>query len=113
MISGTAVTVLRPTRDVDRLNNEVGGEPESEQVEDVLVVPGSTDEMGAERPDGITAAFTLHFPKSYTSSLEGCSVELPAPWGCTCRVVGDPQPYMDANTPTRWNRPVEVVVSHG
>ena len=108
---GIEVTVLRPTRTTDRLGNEVDGEPEREQVENVLVAPGPTADMEASRPDGVTVALTLHFPKTYTASLEGCSVELSAPWAGTYRVIGNPMPYM--RSPGQWNRPVEVEMAHG
>lgn len=111
---GISVTVLRPSAPTtDRLGNEVPGEPAREVVENVLVAPGATEDMEASRPDGVTVALTLHFPKTYTASLRGCSVELAAPWAGTYRVVGDPRPYMDGNTPAPWNRPVEVEVAHG
>lgn len=114
MISGTEVTVLRPGEPtLDRFGNEVPGELPRETVDDVLVVPGATEDMEASRPEGVTVAFTLHFPKGYDRPLEGCSVELPAPWEGTYRVVGDPRPYMDDNTPTRWHMPVMVEQSHG
>ena len=112
-IKGIEVTVLRPTRETDRLGNEVDGEPVREAVADVLVSPGTTADMEASRPDGVTVALTLHFPKAYTASLEGCKVELPGPWGGTYSVVGDPKPYMDGNCPGRWNRPVMVEAAHG
>lgn len=108
---GIEVTVLRPTRTTDRLGNEVDGEPEREQVENVLVAPGPTADMEASRPDGVTVALTLHFPKTYTASLEGCSVELPEPWEGTYHVIGNPMPYM--RSPGQWNRPVEVEMAHG
>ena len=108
---GIEVTVLRPTRTTDRLGNEVDGEPEREQVENVLVAPGPTADMEASRPDGVTVALTLHFPKTYTASLEGCSVELPEPWEGTYHVIGNPMPYM--RSPGQWNRPVEVKMAHG
>lgn len=114
MISGVAVAVLRPGEPAtDRLGNEVAGRPSEERVDGVLVSPGATDDMEASRPEGVEVAFTLHFPKTYSKSLKGCSVRLPAPWGGTYRVVGDPRPYMAANTPTRWHMPVEVEASHG
>jgi len=114
MLKGTTVTVLRPTVvGTDRTGGPAYGEPEFETVENVLVAPGATDDMEASRPVGVTVALTLHFPKSYTASLRGCKVALPAPWEGTYRVVGDPKPYMDGNTPTSWNRPVEVEVADG
>lgn len=113
---GTTVTVLRPGEPTrDRFGNDVPGKPVEEPVEGVLVAPGPTSEMEASRPEGVSVAYTLHFPKTYTASLEGCSVALPEPWANEdgYRVIGDPRPYMDANTPGRWNRPVEVEAAHG
>ena len=46
---------------------------------------------------------TFHFPKAYARSLKGCSVRY---GGRTYAVVGDPQPYLDANCPGEWNRAV-------
>ena len=114
MIHGVKVQVLRPgTPTKDRFNNEIPGEPTCEAVHNVLVSPGSTDELDASRPNGVQVAFTLHFPKTYTKSLEGCSVTLPKPWGGTYRVIGQPHPYIDANTPTAWHMPVEIEAAHG
>lgn len=114
---GATVTVTHPSAPIgtDRLGNPVHGEPVVEVVADVLVQPGTTDELEAERPEGVTIAFTLHFPKAFVGSLEGCTVDLPAPWAREggYRVVGDPQPFMAANCPTRWNRTVGVEAAHG
>ena len=71
---GIEVTVLRPTRTTDRLGNEVDGEPEREQVENVLVAPGPTADMEASRPDGVTVALTLHFPKTYTEPITSSAI---------------------------------------
>lgn len=113
LINGTSVTVLRPRREIDRLGNEVDAKWEEESVDNVLVVPGATARHGGIQADGVTVAFTLHFPKEYTESLEGCSVKLPVPWDGTFVVIGDPRPYMNSNVPGPWNRPVEVEASHG
>lgn len=114
MLSGVTVTVLRPTiTGTDRFNAPVYGEPQPETVANVLIAPGATADLDASRPEGVTVAFTLHFPKGYTESLEGCSVVLPSPWSGTYRVIGNPRPYMDANTPTPWHMPVEVEAAHG
>ena len=108
---GITVTVLRPTRETDRLGNEVDAAPVEELVDNVLVAPGATADMEAARPDGTSVALTLHFPKTYTESLEGCFVRLPAPWEGVYSVIGNPMPYMAS--PTAWNRPVEVAEAHG
>jgi len=116
MISGVSVTVMRPGEPTrDRFGNEVAGEPVSEQVDGVLVAEPTTEDMAAARTEGYTLAYTLHFPKSYATGLRGCTVVLPEPWanGKGYRVHGDPRPYMDANTPGRWNRPVRVEAADG
>ena len=114
MIRGTPVTVYRKVAaaEPDRFNNVVYGLT-GEDVDNVLIAPGSTELLEASRPEGVSVSYTLHFPKTYTKSLEGCAVALPAPWGGTYSVIGDPKPYMDANTPTCWDRPVEVEAAHG
>ena len=114
MISGVPVDVLRPIMgQPDRLGNHTITGYSRETVANVLVAPGATDDMEAARPEGVTVAFTLHFPKGYTSSLDGCSVELPPPWEGTYHVIGNPQPYIDANTPTPWHMAAEVERAHG
>ena len=114
MIRGITVTVLRPNpTGRDRLNNVTYGEPTREVVENVLVAPSTTEDMEAAREHGTDTALTLHFPKAYTGDLRGCSVELPAPYSDTYRVVGVPKPYLDANCPTPWHMPVTVEVAHG
>ena len=114
MLTGIKVVILRPTEDgVDRFGNKVKGEPVRQTVENVLVSPGSTNDMEAARPDGTTVAYTLHFPKTYTGSLRNCEVELPPPWAGVYRVIGDPREYIDANTPTKWHMPVEVEDANG
>lgn len=110
---GVQVTVKSPTQgQPDRFGNATYTYA-SATVDDVLVSPGATQDLEASRPEGATAAYTLHFPKTFTGSLEGCIVTLPAPWAGEYRVIGDPRPYIDANTPTRWHTPVEVEAAHG
>lgn len=120
MIRGVTVTVRHPVigttggaEITDRFGNPVLAAQTEETVGNVLVSPGGTADLEASRPEGVTVGYTLHFPKGYAASLEGCSVVLPAPWSCECRVVGDPRPYIDADTPTPWHLPVEVEVAHG
>lgn len=114
MIKGVTIDVYAPNiTGYDRLNNPVYGAPTKKSVDNVLIVPGATDDLEAARPEGVTIAYTLHFPKTFTDDLEGCTVELPAPWSGTYRVVGKPGRYMDVNTPTPWNMPVQVEAAHG
>lgn len=114
MIRGVSVTVLRPTcGGADRFGNRTDGVPHPETVDNVLVSPISTSDLAASRPVGDAEELQLHFPRGYRKSLRGCEVELPEPWGRVYRVVGDPKPYIDADTPTPWNLPVTVEVAHG
>lgn len=110
-ITGETIRLLTPAvTGVDEGNNEVIELSES-IVSDVLVAPGSTPDVWASnRPDGARVVFTLHFPKWFTANLRGCEVIVR---GLRCRVVGDPQPYTLANTPTRWHMPAEVELVEG
>lgn len=111
MILGETVTVIRKNVTRDELNEPVKCEPTRETVDNVLVAPGATTDMDETRPHGVIADLTIHFPKTYTASLRGCSVELPEPWEGTYRIIGDPMPYM--RSPGPWNRPVEVTSHDG
>jgi hypothetical protein len=122
VIRGVEVTVKTPSRKYttdtppvpvsDRFGNAVY-EYASQTVANVLVSPGATNDLEASRPEGVTVAYTLHFPKTFNGSLEGCIVTLPAPWAGDYRVIGDPRSYIDANCPTPWHTPVEVERAHG
>lgn len=116
MIKGVAVTVMFPTYgDADRFGNaQVSYEDEDCQtVPNVLVAPGTTTDLEAARPEGAQVYYTLHFPKSFTGDLEGCKVVLPPPWSGTYDVLGIPGKYIDADTPTAWDMPVQVGLAHG
>lgn len=104
------VTVVRRTVERDELGDEVAATVAREEVSGVLVAPGSTEDLDASRPEGVTVAFTLHFPKTYRKSLRGCLAEVR---GGTYAVVGDPQAYTPENTPGDWNRAVEVTRTDG
>ena len=110
---GVSVTFQKPMADgKDRFGNVIHTW-QTFTVSDVLVEPGATADLEASRPEGVVVAYTLHLPKTFAGSLEGCLVELPQPWSGQYRVVGNPGAYMDENTPTRWHMPVEVEVAHG
>ena len=112
-MKGINVTVYMPRgAEFDRFGNEISLFDEIE-VSDVLISPGATESLDASRPEGVSVAYSLQFPKTFKGSLEACEIELPQPWGGRYRVIGNPMPYIDANTPTRWNRPVEVEMAHG
>ena len=121
MIKGISVGVYYPIEsEKDRFGNTIITYPSgpvgttgTEAVENVLVSPGPTNDLEASRPEGVSVALTLHFPKTFNKSLEGCNIEVPAPYAGMYHVVGDPKPYMDVNTPTNWHMPVEVEKAHG
>lgn len=105
------VTVLRPGEpSVDAHGNGVPGEWIAEQVGGVLPQPGATADLDATRPDGVSVAMTFHFPKAYAASLRGCRI---AYGGREYSVVGDPQPFLAANTPGEWSRAVECETCDG
>lgn len=112
-MKGISVTIRTPSgTELDRFGNEQHVFTEN-IVDDVLVEPGATESLEASRPEGVLVAYTLHFPKTFAGALEGCEIELPAPWAGVYHVVGEPGRYMNANTPTRWNLPVEVEKAYG
>ena len=113
---GRDVTVLVPVLGpVDRFGNQTTARSVQVDVSGVLIAPGVAVEMNAPRPDGVVVALTLHFPKTWGGeSLRGCDIEVhDGPWAGMYRVIGDPKPYDERNTPTRWNFPVEVEAADG
>ncbi len=109
LIPTEPVVVVRPTVGRDDLGEPVDAGASREEVR-CVVCPGATSDMDATRPEGVTVAYTLHFPKTHVGSLRGCSVEVR---GETYDVVGDPQRTTDAATPGPWNLAVEVTRSDG
>ena len=109
LIPDEPVTVVRPTVARDGLGEPTFGEPVREGVR-CAVCPGATADMDATRPEGVTVAYTLHFPKAYAGDLRGCSVEVR---GASYDVVGDPQRTTDAATPGPWDMAVEVTRADG
>lgn len=91
-------------------------------LDDVLIVAGDTSDLnGSIRSEGDRTVYTLHFPKSFPEAVKGIPQEFLKSLkgarvrvrGETFRVIGDPKPYMDVNTPTRWNFPVRVEAVNG
>lgn len=109
LIPTEAVTVIRPTVERDDLGEPIEAGASREEVR-CVVCPGATSDLGAERPNGVRIAYTLHFPKTYKGDLRGCSVEVR---GTRYDVVGDPQRTTEAATPGPWNMAVEVARADG
>lgn len=101
------VTVCVPgeSTETDPFGAPMPAVPACMDISGVLVAPGPTADLDASRPDGVTVAFTLHFPKSFVGVLRGAMVTVR---GADYQVVGDPASYTPENTPGRWNMPVEV-----
>lgn len=109
LIKPEEVTVVRRALAMDDLG-EPNGETETAETVMCVVAPGATADLAASRPNGVSVAYTLHFPKGYTESLYRAHVLVR---GEEFAVVGDPKPYSDANTPGRYNRAVEVTCAYG
>lgn len=104
----TVMVKQRVQAGVNVIGEEIWDE-KTQEVDGVLVAPGNTADLaGNIRPDGVRIDFTLYFPSTFTASLRGATVTVR---GIACRVVGDPQQYLD--TPGHWNRVVQVEVTHG
>lgn len=110
LISGETVEVSRVKQSLDLLGEPVSSETETETVENVLVRPGATSDLDSTRPNGVTVSYTLCFPKTYAGELRDAFV---AVRGNVFKVVGDPQRYIDANTPGPWNLTCEVTRTDG
>lgn len=109
-LKGVDVIVKRPMQaPTDPFGAPVPGTSPGEPVGNVIVdSPSDADIESTTRQYGASCDLVLHFPKSFTGSLRGCSVELPAPWSDKFEVMGDPMPYDPSLTPGAHNRPVHV-----
>lgn len=105
LIKGREVTVIRRVQTGTDNYNAPVYETKEEPVPGVLPQPGSVADLEDERPDGSVVSMTFHFPKGYGKSLRGCSIAYD---GNVYRVIGDPQPYVEENTPGEWDMPVET-----
>lgn len=105
LIQGETVTIKRTAATYDELGEPTSVETSTETVEGVLASPGATADLDSSRPNGVTVAFTLHFPKSYGGELKDATVNVR---GIDYKVVGDPQRFAEGNTPGEWDMTAEV-----
>lgn len=111
MIFGERVALRkRDSGSLDEFGNERVEYQQSFSVNNVLVAPSSSQDLGAERPDGDATVMTFHFPKTYIGSLKGCLIAWGGRWW---EVIGDPWPYARNSTPGVWNRPVQARLVEG
>lgn len=111
MIFGETVQLKdRRSGSLDEFGNERVAYGSSISVRNVLVAPTSSQDLGAERPDGDATIMTFHFPKYYIGQLKGCLIGWRGSWW---EVIGDPRPYSKEATPGVWNRPVQARLVEG
>lgn len=111
MIFGESVALRdRGSGSLDEFGNESAEYRLGITVPNVLVAPTSSQDLGAERPDGDATIMTFHFPKTYIGQLKGCLIGWKGSWW---EVIGDPQPYSKDSTPGVWNRPVQARLVKG
>lgn len=111
MIVGETIQLkVRQSGARDKFGNERVEYRPAISVRNVLVAPSSSQDLGAERPDGDATVMTFHFPKSYIGQLKGCLIGWGGAWW---EVVGDPRPYSGTSTPGVWNRPVQARLVEG
>lgn len=111
MIFGELISLrVRQSGKNDEFGNERAEYGSAQTVSNVLVAPSSSQDLGAERPEGDATVMTFHFPKTYIGSLKGCLIGWKGRWW---EVIGDPQPYSKDSTPGVWNRPVQARLVNG
>lgn len=111
LLDTTSVTVVRPVENgTDEYGNPVVS-VERENVTGVLPEPGGTTSMTeTDREHGVTVDMVFHWPKGYGKPLKGCAIEHD---GRAYRVIGDPRPYVDANTPGPFDMTVNTTRGEG
>lgn len=111
MIVGETIQLkVRQSGVLDEFGNQRMEYRPAISVKNVLVAPASSQDLGAERPDGDATVMTFHFPKTYIGQLKGGLIGWGGAWW---EVVGDPRPYSKASTPGVWNRPVQARLVEG
>jgi hypothetical protein len=111
MIFGESVVLRdRGSGSLDEFGNQRREYRPALTVTNVLVAPTSSQDLGAERPDGDATIMTFHFPKTYIGQLKGNLIGWKGSWW---EVIGDPRPYSTDSTPGVWNRPVQARLVEG
>lgn len=110
LISGETVTVRNAVWSFDELGEPTGETVSEEAVDNVVVCPGATADLDSTRPNGVTVAYTLCFPKGSDVTLKDATVTVR---GTDYKVVGEPKRYTAANTPGHWDLTCEVTRTDG
>jgi hypothetical protein len=114
---GVDVSVRSPVSgQKDALGNPTVTWDKPRTVSNVLVSAGSaSDSKDTNRPDGVIVTYTCVWPKSDSSSLRGCQVQVPGD-SAWYSVIGDPKATPDGQMARRFrdrNRVVEVTRDDG
>lgn len=109
LIAGETVTIISYPVDRDEIGEPTYGEPVRTEVPGCFVQPGSTSDMDATRPDGVTVAATVYM-RDPGFNLRGCELEVR---GRLYEVVGDPFQSTPGNVPGGRNLQVEVTWADG
>lgn len=78
------------------------------EVDNVLVEPAGSEDLGAERPEGFTARYVLRLPKAFDMSLANQRIKVRGEWYRTTGYVDRFDPC-----PTDWDKTVVVGDVHG
>lgn len=106
MIGMTIEFTYRTQTGTDSMGNPVW-ENDTVEVEDCLIAPITEPSTAREQQamEQSRDQVRVHFPKAYTGSLPHATFE----WGGkTFTLDSDSVPFMNENTPTRWNRYVRA-----
>jgi len=111
--SADATSTTTTTR--DSFGNDIESYGQPIEVDNVLIEGGSAEELDESRPEGVRAAYTLRFPKSWTEPMRGALVELPDPfsWGNPYRAIGVVKYLQTELCPLDWNGVLEVEAVDG
>lgn len=113
MLTGETVYIEDKVKTGENDYKEPIYETAERPVSGVLIAVGSTSDLAdSNRPEGVSVAYTLYFPKTFdaSESLRGKRIKVYGDW---YEVIGDPKPWLNPMTPTDWNRVVEVSATHG
>lgn len=106
MIKGITVTLYERTKSGEDPFGAPIYEEKAEDVANVLVSPASSDDMVSELSmTGKHIVYTLNIPKGDAHDWTDRRVDF---MGESWRTVGIPQEYIEAMTPTSWNKKVNV-----
>ena len=107
MIKGETVTVKLLKGEARDPLGAITNEYEEVTVDDVLVAPSDNyDDEFDVNGTGFKTTYDVFFPKTFDKGVHGAIVVIR---GSEYRVVGNPQRYIEANVPGKWNLRAKVV----